>query len=114
MPVAASALYSRWWQLETWLRSLVYLELRSAKGPAWTSALPAGSASCQQKDDDIRYMRTPDAQDQLAYLDASLLLQLTLDQWPLFGSYRGRKGMGRPNRGTQGDSKSHRPLSPTP
>ncbi len=87
MPPAASALYSRWWQLETWLRSLVYLELRSAKGAAWASELPAGSASRQQKDDEIRYMRTPDAQDQLAYLDVSPLLQLTLDQWPLFGSY---------------------------
>jgi hypothetical protein len=87
MPAAASALYSRWWQLETWLRSLVYLELRSAKGAAWASELPAGSASRQQKDDEIRYMRTPDAQDQLAYLDVSPLLQLTLDQWLLFGSY---------------------------
>lgn len=87
MPTLASAMYSRWWQLETWLRSLVYVELRSAKGALWASELPANSATRQQKDDEIRYMRTPDAQDQLAYLDASPLLQLTLDQWALFGSY---------------------------
>ncbi|WP_241022049.1 Swt1 family HEPN domain-containing protein [Burkholderia sp. Ac-20353] len=87
MPAAASALYSRWWQLETWLRSLVYVELRSANGAAWAVELPAGSASRQQKDDEIHYMRTPDAQDQLAYLDAGPLLQLTLEHWPLFGSY---------------------------
>lgn len=87
MPALASALYSRWWQLETWLRSLVYVELRSAKGASWASELPAGSATRQQKDNEFRYMQTPDAQDQLAYLDASPLLQLTLDQWPLFGSY---------------------------
>lgn len=87
MPVAASALYSRWWQLETWLRSLVYLELRSAKGPAWTSELPNLSATRQQKEDDIHYMRTPDAQDPLAYLDTAPLFQLTLKHWQIFGSY---------------------------
>ncbi|OJA84501.1 hypothetical protein BGV49_21595 [Burkholderia ubonensis] len=87
MPAAASALYSRWWQLETWLRSLVYVELRSAKGAAWADGLQSNSASRQQQDDAYRYMQTPDAQDQLAYLDAGPLLQLTHDQWPLFGSY---------------------------
>jgi hypothetical protein len=87
MPAAASALYSRWWQLETWLRSLVYLELRSEKGSAWADALPTTSADRQQKEEEYRYMRTPDAQDQLAYLDAGPLLQLTLDQWSLFRLY---------------------------
>lgn len=87
MPAAASALYSRWWQLETWLRSLVYVELRSAKGPAWADLLPATSASRQLKDEEYRHMRTPDAQDQLAYLDAGPLLQLTLEEWSLFGLY---------------------------
>lgn len=87
MPAAASALYSRWWQLETWLRSLVYLELRSAKGSAWADELPIASADRQQKDEEYRHMRTPDAQDRLAYLDAGPLLQLTLDQWSLFRSY---------------------------
>ncbi|MGA3890670.1 Swt1 family HEPN domain-containing protein [Ralstonia nicotianae] len=87
MPATASALYSRWWQLETWLRSLVYLELRSATGSVWADMLPGASANRQQKDEEYRHMRTPDAQDQLAYLDAGPLLQLTLDQWPLFGLY---------------------------
>ncbi|MBR8186576.1 hypothetical protein KDW54_29725 [Burkholderia ambifaria] len=87
MPAAASALYSRWWQLETWLRSLVYVELRSAKGSAWAEGLPSNSASRQQDDEAYHYMRTPDAQDQLAYLDAGPLLKLTIDQWSLFGSY---------------------------
>ncbi|WP_198386472.1 Swt1 family HEPN domain-containing protein [Burkholderia ubonensis] len=87
MPSAASALYSRWWQLETWLRSLVYVELRSANGPSWADVLQARSADRQQQDEEYRHMRTPDAQDQLAYLDAGPLLQLTLDQWPLFRRY---------------------------
>jgi hypothetical protein len=87
MPAEASALYSRWWQLETWMRSLVYLELRSAKGSAWADVLPTTSADRQQRDEEYRHMRTPDAQDQLAYLDAGPLLQLTLDQWSLFRLY---------------------------
>lgn len=87
MPSVASASYSRWWQLETWLRSLVYLELRSDKGPSWADALPESSAHRQQRDEEFRHMRTPDAQDQLAYLDAGPLLQLTLDQWRLFHLY---------------------------
>ncbi|MFM0341998.1 hypothetical protein [Paraburkholderia fungorum] len=52
MPATASALYSRWWQLETWLRSLVYLELRSAKGSARADVLPVNSAVRQQKDEE--------------------------------------------------------------
>lgn len=88
VPAPASALYSRWWQLETWLRSLVYVELRSAKGSAWADELVATpSADRQQKDEEYRHMPSPDAQDQLAYLDAGPLLQLTLDQWPLFRLY---------------------------
>jgi hypothetical protein len=87
MPAPASALYSRWWQLETWLRSLVYIELRSAHGSSWADALPSNSANRQQQDAAYHYMKTPDAQDQLAYLDAAPLLQLTHDQWPLFGVY---------------------------
>lgn len=87
VPTAASALYSRWWQLETWLRSLVYVELRSEKGGAWADGLPSTSADRQQRGAAYHYMQTPDAQDQLAYLDAAPLLQLTHDQWSLFGSY---------------------------
>ncbi|WP_166618258.1 Swt1 family HEPN domain-containing protein [Paraburkholderia madseniana] len=87
MPASASALYSRWWQLETWLRSLIYVELRSALGAKWADLLPSNSANRQQQDEAYHYMQTPDAQDQLAYLDASLLLQLTHDQWQLFGLY---------------------------
>ncbi|WP_155122590.1 Swt1 family HEPN domain-containing protein [Burkholderia ubonensis] len=87
IPPAASALYSRWWQLETWLRSLAYVELRSEKGSAWAEGLAASSADRQQRDAVYHYMQTPDAQDQLAYLDAGPLLKLTLDHWPLFRSY---------------------------
>jgi hypothetical protein len=63
------------------------VELRSAYGSAWADLLPQNSADRQQKDEEYRHMRTPDAQDQLAYLDAGPLLQLTIDQWRLFRLY---------------------------
>jgi hypothetical protein len=39
VPGVALAFYGRWWQLETWLREVVYVELRSKYGPRWTENL---------------------------------------------------------------------------
>jgi hypothetical protein len=86
MPPLASALYSRWWQLESWMRSLLYVELRSALGSAWESALPRVSGSRQQGENEFHYMATPDAENRLAYADASALFNLTLERWSLFTS----------------------------
>lgn len=84
MPPLASGLYGRWWQLETWLRSLVYVELRAARGAAWMDALPKTSESRQQGENGFRYMATADAQDRLAYTDASVLFKIMQDHWNLF------------------------------
>jgi len=35
MPGQSLALYARWWQLETWLHDLAYVELRALRGIAW-------------------------------------------------------------------------------
>src|ERR1700733_9489793 len=76
VPPAGSATYGRWWQLETWLRSLIYMELRAAFGAAWESKLPKVSESRQQGEKGFRYMGTPDAQNRLAYTDASALFRI--------------------------------------
>jgi hypothetical protein len=34
-PPRLRALYARWWQLETWLRELAYVELRALLGTRW-------------------------------------------------------------------------------
>jgi hypothetical protein len=82
VPPTALALYARWWQFETWIRSLVYVELRAQYGDDWTShAVDAGR---QQKDERHPYMLTPDQANRLAYLDARALLELTDREWPLF------------------------------
>lgn len=87
MPPLASALYGRWWQLEAWLRSLLYVELRAARGSNWADVLSRASERRQQGEGDFHYMATPDAQNRLAYADASALFQITLDHWDLFADY---------------------------
>lgn len=84
MPPLASAIHGRWWQLESWLRSLVYVELRSALGSGWVGALPEIAGTRQKVDGDFHYMATPDAQYRLAYADVSALFKITLDRWEQF------------------------------
>ena len=84
MPPLSTAIYGRWWQLESWLRSLVYVELRAQRGAAWADALPKGSETRQDGDKKFRYMKTPDSQNLLAYADASALFNITVEHWELF------------------------------
>jgi len=35
VPAEASALHARWWELETWLRTLVDIELKAKYGADW-------------------------------------------------------------------------------
>jgi hypothetical protein len=84
MPPLASALYGRWWQLESWLRTLLYVELRAKLGSNWVKALPKVSEKRRQGEQELRYMATPDAQNLLAYTDASVLFDMTLEHWALF------------------------------
>jgi hypothetical protein len=39
VPAESLAFYARWWQLETWLRQLMYLEFRAKWGIAWIDHL---------------------------------------------------------------------------
>jgi hypothetical protein len=70
MPAEALALYGRWWQLETWPRSLAYVELRVRDGVTWGDSLDARAAGRQARDQMHRYMASPDWEDPLTYLDA--------------------------------------------
>ncbi len=83
MPPAAISLYSRWWQLETWLRELAYTELRAKYGVSWADMLGV-SAHRQQSDRQNRYMTTSDAGNPLAYLDFSKLIEFIEGNWELF------------------------------
>ncbi len=76
---------ARWWQFETWLRFLLYLELRAERGLAWTDLVPDKSQVLAERDDENAYMPSPDATNPLAYLDARRLMDVIArdDVWPL-------------------------------
>jgi len=86
VPAAAVAFYARWWQLETWLRQLIYMELRAKYGTGWLDHLAQKAPSRAAKDEINKYMATPDASNVLAYLDFPDLLKLIRsdEHWSLF------------------------------
>ncbi|MGQ4343810.1 Swt1 family HEPN domain-containing protein [Streptomyces sp. SAS_275] len=83
MPEETLALYSRWWQLETYLRSLIYVELRSLHGIDWVNHIGQSATTRQQRDESLRYMATADWEDPLSYLDVGKLFPLLEANWPL-------------------------------
>lgn len=99
VPAEASALHARWWQLETWLRDLVYVELKAKHGNAWGQKLkPTAKNRSTREATDADYMPTADAHNVLAYLDVGPLFKLIEDgEWevlahafPPLNIWRGR------------------------
>lgn len=86
VPVAALATYGRWWQLETFLREVAYVELRARWGEAWTDHLTKTAPKRAAKDTVNAYMASADAGELLAYADISDLFRLIEDQWHLFAN----------------------------
>lgn len=83
MPEETLALYSRWWQLETYLRSLIYVELRSFHGVDWVNHIGQSATTRQQRDESLKYMATADWEDPLSYLDVGRLFPLLEANWHL-------------------------------
>jgi hypothetical protein len=88
----ALQLYSRWWGLETWLRELVYIELRAQFGREWTSKVSERARKRQSTDEVYDYMASSDATNLLAYEDVGLVFRLISGYWELFepSLFRGR------------------------
>jgi len=84
VPGRASALHARWWQLETWLRSLAYVELRSRFGSGWTAQISQRALRYAKNEARLAYMPSPDAELLLAYLDVYDLFDLIEQHWDLF------------------------------
>jgi len=84
VPADALAFYGRWWQLETWLREAVYLELRTRFGREWEQHLGARAPGLAERDEMNAYMASADAGDVLAYLDVFDLFSLIDEHWTLF------------------------------
>lgn len=84
MPPRALASYARWWQLETWLRELVYLELRARYGQSWIEEVRVATGRLGQ-DAAYTHMAGADNDNPIAYLDYSQLVEVTARHWDLLG-----------------------------
>lgn len=83
MPPQSIALYARWWQLETWLRELVYVELRALLGSALAEPVKV-AVKRQQLDAAFTHMTGVDNDNPLAYLDYSQLIDIISQHWDQF------------------------------
>jgi hypothetical protein len=84
MDDTSAALYARWWQLECWLRSLTYVELRAMHGTSWLDAVKAANGRLAQ-DAVYTHMAGPDSDNPLAYLDYSQLIDVIERFWDQIG-----------------------------
>jgi hypothetical protein len=93
VPIDSVAFYARWWQLETWLRQLVYMEFRAKWGVGWADHLipakfpnPRHTPASRQEQDAANnaYMATPDATATISYVDVGVLFTLIDDNFDLF------------------------------
>lgn len=84
MKDTSAALYARWWQLECWLRSLTYVELRALHGTKWIDAVKAADFRLEQ-DAVYTHMAGPDSDNPLAYLDYSQIVDLIERFWDQVG-----------------------------
>ncbi|SRR6266571_1503920 len=87
VPADSVRLYARLWELETWLREMVYVELKSARGAAWGDSLK-DVAEKVAKDKQLIHMATPQ-RGQLAYLTLGELWEIikSTTNWPFFETY---------------------------
>jgi hypothetical protein len=84
VPEDAFRFFGRWWQLETYLREILYVELRCKYGIAYSEHLPPRVLKLAEDDRINAYMASADSEDLLAYLDAGRLIDLIEKHWPLF------------------------------
>ena len=79
--------YSRLWQLETWLRRMVYVELRALRGDSWITKVRLGKAKGSQKSDKaLVHMPTPE-EDPLSYAQLSELRRIITENRLLFDPF---------------------------
>src|SRR5262245_56067347 len=77
--------YARLWQLETWLRRMVYVELRAAEGDAWEGKVQRAQRS---KASDKRLTHMPTREENLlSYAQLSELRTIISSDWRLFEKF---------------------------
>lgn len=76
--------YARLWQLEKWLREMVYIELKSKKGRNWMKFKTTENK--YEADKKLQHMPTSD-KSPLSYLTFSELTKYINNNWELFSMY---------------------------
>ena len=84
LPKRMLSTYARLWQLETWLRRMVYVELRALRGDDWSAGIKAEAH--YKADKRLSHMPTPE-EDPLSYITFSQLTGLISNNWNGFGCY---------------------------
>ncbi len=74
--------YCRLWQLETWLRRLVYVELRAAEGDEWELRV-SNTAKPKEADKRLTHMPSPE-ENSLSYAQLSGVCRIMENNWRLF------------------------------
>ncbi|OGA19693.1 MAG: hypothetical protein A3I63_04985 [Betaproteobacteria bacterium RIFCSPLOWO2_02_FULL_66_14] len=87
LPERVLQTYARLWQLETWLRRMVYVELRAHLGDDWKSNVKLEKAQLPQKEDKaLVHMPTPE-EDPLSYVQLSELCRIVSENRRLFDPF---------------------------
>ena len=84
VPGEASALHGRCWQLETWLRTLAYVELRARFAGGWLKEVSERAQAHARAEAQLTHMESPDSNLILSYLDVTALYELINAHWELF------------------------------
>jgi len=87
LPERVLQTYARLWQLETWLRRMVYVELRAHLGDDWKSKVKLEKAESPHKEDKaLVHMPTPE-EDPLSYVQLSELCRVVSADRRLFDPF---------------------------
>jgi hypothetical protein len=85
LPERVLETYARLWQLETWIRHLVYVHLRAKSGDAWEGHV---HRAMNPKNSDKRLTHMPTADESLlSYAQLSELRAIIAGNWSMFESY---------------------------
>ena len=104
VPGTSFAVMARWWQLETYLRDLVYVTLKGQFGPKWSSELVKAEKRAEQAAG-LRYMSSPDDNYLLAHVDVSVLFRIIDEHWDNCSS-----GIGLPKTVWLGRAEEVKPI----
>ena len=79
--------YARLWQFETWMRRLVYVQLRALDGDAWESKIKTQRAKASKANDKrLTHMPTPE-DDVLSFAQLSDLINVIAEHRQYFEAY---------------------------